>query len=194
MSWCEEDMFHNRKGTTTMRKLAFDEIVGHDRRGRILPHPAALAMDAAASQPRRVGRDEEPGGAFTAEELLDDLHKDVRDLPPEEHDALLDGLAELVNGGDVYQWAAEDRGRGRRARDRRVGRDQPPAFRGSPVTGGAPIGLPPDRGGEDRRRRVAADAADKLPTRDELWPSAAAKSKGGLPTFEQLFPGAARRG
>jgi hypothetical protein len=179
------------------RQLCYDEVIDggrsiRDAHGRIRPRPG-LAMDAA---PRRRARDEEPGDAFTAEELLDDLHTDVRDLPVGEHQALLDGLAELVDGGSVEQWAAEDRyhrsaeDRRRGTRNRRAARDDPPRFEGRSTVGGAPVGLPPDRGGEDRRRRLAADAAGKLPTREELWPST--KSKDGLPSFEELFPGARR--
>jgi hypothetical protein len=143
---------------------------------------------------RRLARDEEPGG-FTAEELLDDLHKDVRDLPPEQHAEFLDGLAELVDGGSVEQWAAQDR-RGRRARDDANGTDPANQFRK------ADTGTGSDRGRKIRvgrakdagqfRRARAMDSAPKSPIKfEDVFPGTAPRT-GSAPQFDEIFPGAKR--
>lgn len=168
------------------RQLAYDEIVDggrsiRDAHGRIRPRP--LAMDSASPRGhRRLGRDE---GELEGEEQ-EKWFELLAQLPPEEREELYREFKARLDGEE-----GEDR---RRARDRRISRDEPPQFRGRPTTGGTPVSVP-DPEALDRRRRVAADSSGKIPTRDELWPARrGAADARDLPTFETLFPGAARRG
>jgi hypothetical protein len=73
-----------------------------------------------------------------AQECLANLREMVVNLPPDEHEALLDGLREIVDSGDPGQWAATTDDEP----------DQPPEFPGRP-----------ERNGGLDRRRIAQDRA-----------------------------------
>jgi hypothetical protein len=109
MSWCEEDEFI-RKGKTTMPKLCFDEVK-RDRWGRQIPHPAALAMDAAPR--RRLGRDEGETLSSQESELWFDL---LAQLPEDERNELYAEFKARLRGEDPADVTGDRR---RRARDRR---------------------------------------------------------------------------
>jgi hypothetical protein len=66
----------------------------------------------------------------------------------------------------------------RRARDRRVARDNPPAFAGRPTPGGTAVGIWDAARDQRQRRPAAMDSVGRLPTTEELWPSASRNRAG----------------
>jgi hypothetical protein len=131
-----------------MSGLAFDEIK-RDRWGREIPHPAAIEQNRLA----RLARDEIEAPA-NAEQGLQAIAEIFANLEDDDANDLATMLEKRLDEG-----AQDSLRRGRRgARDRRVARDQPPAFAGRPSTGG--------------RRAMDSATSDKLPSTEELWPNA----------------------
>jgi hypothetical protein len=104
----------------------------------------------------------------TAEELLSKLREMVVNLPPDEHDALVDGLREIVDSGDPAQWANST------GEDEPT--DQPPIFPGRPERA------------EDRRRLAQDRAMDRAARAyDAAHPEAAAQARAAA-DFYKRFP------
>jgi hypothetical protein len=102
------------------------------------PAEALKALGLSEKTITKLAMDENPDMPENAEECLAQLREMVVNLPPDEHEALLDGLREIVDSGDPGQWAATTDDEP----------DQPPEFPGRPER----------EGGQDRRR-IAQDRA-----------------------------------
>jgi hypothetical protein len=146
-----------------MPKLAFDEIVGRDRNGRALLHPAALAMDAA-SRRRRLGRDEGETLSSQESELWFDL---LAQLPEDERNELYAEFKARLGGEDPADVTGDRR---RRARDEDPDHNRLNGY-------GMPDPNAADRRRARDRRPVAADSKG-LPTFEDLFPGAAARLRG----------------
>jgi hypothetical protein len=131
-----------------------------------------LAFDAMPRGLRR-GRDQEPDEALSAEDIERVLKMLARNLPAGEHDRVIDMLREIVDGGSLEQFAAEDR------RHRRYGRDEPEPFGGRPRPGGELDQAEDRRRARDRHRRHYS--MDSMPS-------------SRLRSFAEMFPGVARIG
>jgi hypothetical protein len=147
-----------------MRALCFDEVV-RDSRGRMEPHPAALAMDGASRMTRykRYARDEEPDN-----DGIDELCAIISRLSTDQKERLLSHLtSELEEPGQ------DSRRRRRPARDEFIDGSE---GRGSQYKIDGEL-LEPARG-EDRRR-PAMDSGPRRPI-------------GSGANFTWRFPDAAR--
>src|SRR5260370_37360885 len=112
----------------------------------------ALGMDTSlledkmkTNDRRRYGRDEETLDGEEQEKWFSLL----ADLDPEERDELFKEFEARARREEPDRYGEDRRRRGR------MGRDEPPPFRGRPSTGGTPTAVPPDP--EDRRQREGAE-------------------------------------